>query len=68
MLTERSCGRRSSGEGSAAGLAAAQRRRLTGARGEGAADPFRAPGLHESSIGGPAWEPRWSQRRGGRRR
>ena len=38
MLTERSCGRRSSGEGSAAGLAAAQRRRLTGARGEGAAE------------------------------
>ena len=43
-------------------------RRWGGFAEKGAAGPFRAPGLHGSSIGGPAWELRWSQRLGGRRR
>ena len=53
-------GRSGSGEGSAAGLAAAQRRRLTGARGEGAAELAPALDLLNKARGRAANENRGS--------
>ena len=53
-------GRSGSGEGSAAGLAAAQRRRLTGARGEGAAEVAPALDLLKKAWGRAANEKRGS--------